>query len=200
MCNHTVTRWGCQEVKEISFEGEENVSDRKFQGLGDVDRITAGWPTFSLLVSPKLRLPHPLRFSKGGKLERRRRRRFSVCTFNFCLVTSCANNDRESHPWYPPFEKREGWGSRFYLWLKKGAPRRWPALDDCRCTPFQQRVPRPFGSAQAQVSPFFCKRWTAMLHAPSHWSRRNMDQQSCVCRHDSRPSQRTRRTGHPLYC
>ena len=37
-----------------------------------------------------------------------------------------------------------------------------------------------------------------MLHPLPDWLRRNLEQQTCACIPDSRPSQTTRRTGHPL--
>ena len=39
---------------------------------------SAGWPTLSALVQPQPRVPHPLRFSKGGSLERLRHETFPV--------------------------------------------------------------------------------------------------------------------------
>jgi hypothetical protein len=50
--------------------------------------LPAGWRTLSVPVSRQLRLPHPLRFSKGGNLERLRHEMFSVSIFNFMLLKS----------------------------------------------------------------------------------------------------------------
>jgi hypothetical protein len=44
--------------------------------------VSGGWPILSMPVSPQLRVPHPLRFSKGGNLERLRDEMFSVAEFS----------------------------------------------------------------------------------------------------------------------
>jgi hypothetical protein len=89
-------------------------------------------------VSPQLRVPHPLRFSKGGNLERLRDEMFSVSAFLISRSRNlCANIIGK--PVDSPFEHREqpgGWpdlqvvclttigGAPFFAYFAKGGNRR----------------------------------------------------------------------------
>jgi len=78
-------------------------------------------------VPSQLRLPHPLRFSKGGHLERLRNEIFSVpASSTSCFLISAPIVILNLSRCYPPFEHREGWGSRFCCGPKgRPASQRW---------------------------------------------------------------------------
>jgi hypothetical protein len=59
---------------------------------------TGGWPILSVPISLQLRVPHPLRFSKGGNLERLRDEMFSVSAF---LISRSRKSMRPIQPLSP---------------------------------------------------------------------------------------------------
>jgi hypothetical protein len=90
----------------------------------------AGWPIFSLAVAPQLRLPHPFDYAQGRLFAVFKRWEprtpaswdvLSFSTFNFTLLKSLVLYTLNLGLWYPPFENREGWGSRF-ICSPKGGP------------------------------------------------------------------------------
>ena len=115
---------------------------------GSLELSRRAGPPLDLSLSPKLRLPHPSRFSKGGILGRPfrsdlrsstpgrslRRHNGDNCATPSARVPapSAASPDSDEYSLvfppasarcnertFPPFENREGWGSLLYTWKRR---------------------------------------------------------------------------------